>query len=211
MLRPARIWASIGEDTVPISRIDLIQLFDIDLSKKRRIPDVRKLLDSESSSPAYERYEQSFQWLFEAQDMPADSETRTEDPTKLLLSQEVNCPYSLDRFDRFGLVGDNNDLTDQGGVITISQSLRVAMVCIWRRYGSAANLLEIRHSGSADIPQHYLKHLFGIFDYISEGQTMYLFLSFATHRQTLNRSLVKMECSSGRFFPVGLIMSPMKP
>jgi len=162
---------------MPISRIDLVQLFDIDLSRKRRIPDVRKLLDSQSSSRAYGRYEQSFQWLFEAPSVPADGETRAEDPTQVMLSPEVNCPYSLNRFDRFGLAGDSNDPTDQGGVITISQSLRAAMVCIWRQYGGAANPLEIRRSGSADIPQHYLKQLLGIFDYISEGQMMYPFLS----------------------------------
>jgi hypothetical protein len=208
MLRLARIWASSGVDAVPISRIDLVQLFDIDLSKKRRIQDLRKLLDSKSSSAAYQRYEQSFQWLFEAQDMPADSETRTEDPTKLLLSQEVNCPYSLDRFGRFGLVGDSNDLTDQGGVITISQSLRAAMVCIWRQYSSAANPLEIRHSGSADIPQHYLKQLLGIFDYISEGQMMYPFLSLRYSSSDLEQVLSQDGVLLGTLLSGGLDHEP---
>jgi hypothetical protein len=208
MLSPARICAGSGEDAVPISRIDSLQLFDIDLSKKRRIPDVRKLLDSKSSSPAYERYEQSFQWLFEAQGMPADSETRTEDPTKLLLSQEVNCPYSLDRFDRFALVGDSNDPTDQGGVITISQSLRAAMVCIWRRCDSAANPLEIRHSGSADIPQHYLKQLLGIFDYVSEGQMMYPFLSLRYSSSDLEQVLSQDGVLLGTLLSGGLDHEP---
>jgi hypothetical protein len=162
---------------VPISRIDLLQLFDIDLSRKRRIPDLKTLLDSKSSSPAYERYVKSFQWLFEAQATPGDRESRAKDPTRQLLSQEVNCAYSLDRFDRFGLVANRKDPTDQGGVITISQSLRAAMVCIWHRYEGARNPLEIRHSGSVDIPKHYLKQLSGIFDYISEGQMMYPFIS----------------------------------
>ena len=164
---------------MPISRIDFVQLFDIDLGRNRRIPDVRRLLASESSSLAYERYVSSFEWLFEAQGTPADSVARDEDPTKLLLSQEVHCPYSLDRFDRFALVRDNHDKNDRGGVITISQSLKAAMVCIWRQYEGASDLdpLKIRHSGSTDIPEHYLKQLSGIFDYISEGQMMYPFIS----------------------------------
>ncbi len=164
---------------MPISRIDFVQLFDIDLGRKRRIPDVRGLLASDSSSPAYERYVSSFEWLFEAQGTPANSEARAEDPTRLLLSREVHCPYSLDRFDRFALVGDSHDENDRGGVITISQTLKAAMVCIWRQYEGTSNPdpLKIRHSGSADIPKHYLKQLSGIFDYISEGQMMYPFIS----------------------------------
>src|SRR5947209_9966811 len=164
---------------MPITRIDFVQLFDIDLGRKRRIPDVRGLLASESSSPAYERYVSSFEWLFEAQSTPANKVARDEDPTKLVLSQEVHCPYSLDRFDRLALVGDNRDKNDRGGVITISQSLKAAMVCIWRQYEGASDLdpLKIRHSGSADIPKHYLKQLSGIFDYISEGSMMYPFIS----------------------------------
>jgi hypothetical protein len=158
---PARSLCQQQEDVVPISRIDFLQLFDIDLSRKKRIPDVRRLLNSEPS-PAYKLYQGSFKWLFEEQGMPADSESRAEDPTKLLLSNEVNCPQSLDRLDRFGLVGDSKDPTDQGGVITISESLRTAMVCIWQRYDSERKPLEIRHSGSADIPKHYLKQLSGI-------------------------------------------------
>jgi hypothetical protein len=193
---------------VQISRIDFLQLFDIDLSRELRIPDVRKLLNSESSSAAYKRYEQSFQWLFEAQGMPADSKTRATDPTTLLLSQNVNCPYSLNRFDRFGLRKNDNDPADQGGVITISQSLRAAMVCIWRRYDGASNPLEIRHSGASDIPEHYLKQLSGIFDYISEGRMMYPFLSLRYSSSDLRQVLSQDAVLLGTLVSGGLDHEP---
>jgi hypothetical protein len=193
---------------MPINRIDLLQLFDIDLSRKKRIPDVRKLLNSKSSSPAFDRYEKSFQWLFEAQGMPADSQTRSKDPTAVLLSQKVNCPYSLDCFDRFGLAKDNKDPTDQGGVITISQSLRAAMVCIWQRYDGARDPLEIRHSGSTDIPKHYLKQLSGIFDYISEGQMMYPFLSLRYSSSDLGQVLSQDAVVLGTLVSGGLDHEP---
>ena len=193
---------------MPISRIDLLQLFDIDLSRKRRIPDVQTLLDSKSSSAAYERYQKSFQWLFEAQGTPADSESRAKDPTTVLLSQDVNCPYSLDRFDRFGLVRDSKDPTDQGGVITISQSLRAAMVCIWRRYDGARDPLEIRHSGSVDLPEHYLKQLSGIFDYICEGQMMYPFLSLRYSSSDLGQVLNQDGVLLGTLVSGGLDHEP---
>lgn len=194
--------------TMSISRIDLLQLFDIDLSRKWRMSDVRRLLDSKSRSPAYERYKESFQWLFEAQSMPADSETRANDPTTLLLSQKVNCPYSLDRFDRFALAKDNNDPADQGGVITISQSLRAAMVCIWRQYDGAKDPLEIRHSGSVDIPKHYLKQLSGLFDNISEGQMMYPFLSLRYSSSDLGKVLDQDGVLLGTLVSGGLDHEP---
>jgi hypothetical protein len=80
-----------------LSRIDAVLLFDIDLSRRRRIPDLRELLDSESKSSAHDRYAESFEWLFEAQSTPGDTEERAKDPTRRFLSQEVNCPYSPDR------------------------------------------------------------------------------------------------------------------
>jgi hypothetical protein len=190
--------------------MDLVQLFDIDLSRKTRIPDVRRLFDPRSSSHAYERYQQSFQWLFEAQGMPADNETRSADPTTVLLSQKVNCPYSLDRFDRFGLVADSHDSTDQGGVITISQNLRAAMVCIWRRYDQASNPLEIRHSGTVDIPGHYLKQLLGMFDYISEGQMMYPFLGIRYSSSDLEQIIHQDGVLLGTLLSGGLEHEPDK-
>jgi len=194
--------------TMSIIRIDLLQLFDIDLSRRLRMPDARRLLDSRSGGPAYERYKNSFKWLFEAQSMPADSGTRAKDPTVLLLSQKINCPYSLDRFDRFGLVENSDDPADRGGVITISQSLRAAMVCIWRQYEGTKNPLEIRHSGSADIPKHYLKQLSGLFDYISEGQMMYPFLSLRYSSSDLEQILTQDAVLFGTLVSGGLDHEP---
>ena len=193
---------------MPITRIDLLQLFDIDLSSKRRIPDLKTLLNSESSSPAYERYVKSFQWLFEAQAVRGDRESRAEDPTRQLLSQEVNCAYSLNRFDRFGLVTNPKDPTDQGGVITISRSLKAAMVCIWHRYEGTRDPLEIRHSGTVDIPKHYLMQLSRIFDYISEGQMMYPFISLRYSSSDLQQIINQDGVLFGKLISGGLDHEP---
>jgi hypothetical protein len=108
---------------MPISRIDAIQLFDLDLSRRGRIPDLRKLLDIDAESAAYTRYTESFEWIFEAQSTPGDAKDRTIDPTLQYLSQKVNCPYSPPGFDRFALTEDPSDSHDRGGVITLSQDL----------------------------------------------------------------------------------------
>jgi hypothetical protein len=82
------------------------------------------------------------------------------------------------------------------------------MVCIWRRYGSTANPLEIRHAGSVDIPQHYLKQLLGIFDYISEGQMMYPFLSLRNSSSDLEQVLSQDGVLLGTLLSGGLDHEP---
>src|ERR1017187_1861368 len=161
---------------MPISRIDAIQLFDLDLSRRGRIPDLRKLLDIDAESAAYTRYTESFEWIFEAQSTPGDAKDRTIDPTLQYLSQKVNCPYSPPGFDRFALTEDPSDSHDRGGVITLSQDLQAGMVCTWGSYLGTSDALAIKHSLSVDISAHYLKQLSGPFDYISEGHLMYPFI-----------------------------------
>jgi hypothetical protein len=161
---------------VPISRIDVIQMFDLNLSRTERFPDARGLLDTEAKSATYDRYGESFEWLFEAQSTPGDEDARKKDPTLRYLSQEVNCSYSPPGFDRFALVRDSADPTDQGGVITLSRDLQAGMVCVWKSYPGTSDALAIKLSLSVDIQDHYLKQLTGLFDYISEGQLMYPFI-----------------------------------
>ena len=163
-------------DPMPISRIDVIQLFDLDLSRRGRIPDPRKLLKTDAESAAYKRYVESFEWIFEAQSTPGDAKDRTIDPTLQYLSQRVNCPYSPPGFDRFALKKAPMDSQDCGGVITLSKDLQAGMVCTWQTYSGTGDALAIKHSLSVDIPAHYLKQLSGLFDYISEGHLMYPFI-----------------------------------
>jgi|SRR5580704_771481 hypothetical protein len=191
-----------------ISQIDAVLLFDIDLSRRRRIPDLRELIDTGSKSSTYDRYIESFEWLFEAQSTPGDKELRAKDPTRRFLSQEVNCPYSPDRFDRFGLVRDSNDVTDQGGVITISRTLKAAVLCIWKRYNSTTDPLEIKHSLSVDIPQHYLEQLSNVFDYIADGQLMYPSISIRYSSSDLAEVISRDGVFLGRLLSGGLDHEP---
>ncbi len=189
---------------MPISQVDVVQLFDIDLSRKRQIPDLRTLLSAKPRSAAYKRYIESYEWLFDAQSTPGDTQSRAKDPTLRYLSQEVNCPQSPQRFDRFGLARDSNDATDQGGTITISGSLKAAMVCVWKKYPSTSDPLAIKHSLSVDIPRHYLKQLSGIFDYIAEGQLMYPFISLRYSSSDLAEVLREDGIFLGKLLSGGL-------
>jgi len=51
--------------------LDVIQLFDIDLSKRRSLPDLTNVFRQDSESEIYLRFKESFDWLFDPQEDPA--------------------------------------------------------------------------------------------------------------------------------------------
>ena len=157
------------------ARIDVVQMFDLDLSRKGRMPDPRTLLEP-SESPAYKRSIDSFEWLFEPQTTSGNTLSRSIDPTRRFLSREVNCPYSPPRYDRFALEGNPSDPGDRGGVITLSPSLLAGTLYMWKSYLDGGDALAIKHSLSVDIPEFFLRQLAPIFEYISEGLLMYPFV-----------------------------------
>lgn len=187
-----------------LSHIDVVRLFDIDLSRRRRIPALDTLLDTTAGSSAFSRYVESFEWLFEAQCVPVNSKFRNVDPTVRFLSPSVNCPYSLEHFDRFALRADSTDSTDMGGVITLSRELQAAIVCVWNRMPNGSDPLRIKHSLPVDIPQSYLRQLSGIFDYIAEGQLMYPFISLRYTQTELSEIISENDVALGRLVSGGL-------
>jgi hypothetical protein len=184
-----------------VTRIDVVRLFDIDLSEGRRIPDLRKVLRPKAPSAAYLRYVDSFEWLFDPQDVPGNKES---DPTTRYLSREVNCPYSLPGFDRFSLERDSGDASDRGGVITISRTFRAAVVCVWNEYDGAADALGIKISLETDIPTHYLEQVSTLFSHIAEAELMYPFLGVRHDDADLQRLLADQGVFLGRLFSGGL-------
>jgi hypothetical protein len=188
---------------MPIARIDVVQMFDLDLSRKGRMPDPRTLLEP-SESPAYKRYIDSFEWLFEPQTIGGNALSRSVDPTRRSLSREVNCPYSPPRYDRFALQSNPSDPGDRGGVITLSSSLLAGMVCIWKSYPDGGDAFAIKHSLSVDIPEFCLRQLAPIFEYISEGLLMYPFLSLRYASGDLAQVIREEGVFLGRLISGGL-------
>src|SRR6266481_246396 len=150
---------------MPITRIDVVRLFDFDLSRGGRIPDPRDLLQTRSSSETYARYAESFSWLFDPQDTPGNAEQVKTNPTVRYLSENVHCPFALTGFDRFSLARNSEDQSDKGGVITISRNLRIAVLSIWNRYQPTEQAIDIKLSLDTDIPSYYLNQISVLFPY----------------------------------------------
>lgn len=93
-------------------------------------------------------------------------------------------------------------------MITISRTLKAAVICIWKRYKSTTDPLEIKHSLSVDIPQHYLKQLSNIFDYIADGQLMYPFISLRYSSSDLTEVINRDGVFLGRLLSGGLDHEP---
>ena len=189
---------------MPITSIDAIQLFDIDLSKAGKLPDLRTALGVKSQSEAYSRCCDSFLWLFEPQVAPTDERPQDGDPTVTYLAEDVNCPFSLPGFDRFSLESDPHEPSDKGGLITVSQGLKVAVVSIWRRYGPEKNPLHIKHDLPSDIPRHYLEQLSMLFPHIAEGELTYPFVAVRYDSTDLQEVLARDGVALGRLFSGGL-------
>jgi hypothetical protein len=189
---------------VQITRVDSIQLFDLDLGSSDRLPDVREKLGSGTQSEAYTRYCDSFLWLFEPQTAPNEASSRSTDPTVAYLAEDVNCPLSLPGFDRFSLASDSTDPSDRGGVITISQSLKVAVVCIWRRGSLETDPLQLKRDLPVDIPENYLHQLSTLFPNIAEAELMYPFMAVRYDSVDLQAVLERDGILLGRLFSGGL-------
>jgi hypothetical protein len=186
-----------------LNRIDVIRLFDIDLSTGGRITNLRASLQSDFQSPAFLRYKESFSWLFDPQDIPGSDEQRKIDPTKRYLSDAVNCAFSLPEFDRFSLSPDGKDQSDKGGVITISEALRIAVVCLWNRYSGDSDAIDLKLSLDTSIPRYYLNQISILFPYIAEAELMYPFFGIRCEEIQLEQVLAKEEFL-GRLFSGGL-------
>jgi hypothetical protein len=172
------------------------------------MPDPRTLLETRTESQAYNRYIDSFEWLFEPQTIGGDASSRSTDPTLRFLSSEVNCPHSPPGYDRFALKNDPSDPGDRGGVITLSRSLLSGMVCIWKSYPDGGDPLAIKHSLSVDIPDVYLRQLAPIFEYISEGLLMYPFLGLRYSSADLAQIVREEGGFLGRLLSGGLDHEP---
>ena len=189
---------------MPITIVDAIPLYDIDLGRAGKLPDLRTTLGVKSKSEAYSRYDASFEWLFEPQVAPSDGGSQDGDPMTAYYAQDVNCPRSLPGFDRFSLESDPHDPSDKGGLITVSPALKVAVVSIWRRYGPEENPLHIKHDLTSDIPDHYLKQLSVLFPHMAEGELMYPFVAVRYDSTDLQEVLARDAVALGRLFSGGL-------
>ena len=189
---------------MPVTRSDVVRLFDIDLGRGGRIPELRESLKTKSPSETYSRYSESFSWLFDPQDTPGNTEQIKINPTVRYLSEQVNCPYSLPGFDRLSLRRNIEDESDKGGVITISRSLRIAVVSIWNRYQGGDRAIDIKLSLDTSIPLHYLNQISLLFPYISEAELMYPFFGIQYDEADLQEVLAREGVFLGRLFSGGL-------
>jgi hypothetical protein len=187
-----------------ITHIDVARLFDIDLSGGGQIPDLRESLQTESPSETYSRYGDSFPWLFDSQDTPGNKEQIKINPTVRYLSERVNCPHSLPGFDRFSLGRNSEDQSDKGAVITISRTLRIAVVCVWNRYEGSAKAIDIKLSLGTAIPRHYLDEISILFPYIAEVELMYPVFGMRYDEADLQEVLDREAVFLGRLFSGGL-------
>ena len=187
-----------------LNRIDVIRLFDIDLSRGGRITNLRATLQTDSPSPAYSRYAESFSWLFDPQDTPGNNDQLKIDPTERYLSDAVNCPFSLPEFDRFSLSPNGEDQSDQGGIITVSESLRIGVVCIWNRYPGGMDAINLKLSLDTSVPRYYLKQISILFPYIAEAELMYPFFGIRCEEVRLEQVLASEAVFLGRLFSGGL-------
>jgi hypothetical protein len=189
---------------MPIIRSDVVRLFDIDLSRGGRIPDLNETLKTKSASETYLRYNDSFSWLFDPQDTRGNTEEIKNNPTLRYLSDEVNCPFSLPGFDRFSLAPNSEETSDKGGVITISRRLRIAVVSIWNRYEGGERAVDIKLSLGTSIPLHYLNQISILFPYIAEAELMYPFFGIRYNQIDLREVLDRESTFLGRLFSGGL-------
>ena len=187
-----------------LNRVDVIRLFDIDLSRGGRLANLRASLQSDSPSPAYSRYVESFSWLFDPQDIFGNDEQRKIDPTERYLSDAVSCPFSLPEFDRFSLSPDGKDQSDKGGVITISETLRIAAVCLWNRHSCNTDAIDLKLSLETSIPRYYLNQISILFPYIAEAELMYPFFGIRCEEIQLEQVLADKGVFLGRLFSGGL-------
>lgn len=205
---------------MPITIVDAIALYDIDLGKAGKLPDLRTTLGAKSESSlsasseeriskstvseAFARFYDSFEWLFEPQVAPGDGGSQEGDPMTAYYAQDVNCARSLPGFDRFSLKPNPHDPSDKGGVITVSEALKVAVLSVWRRYGPEKNPLHIKHDLTSDIPDHYLKQLSVLFPHMAEGELMYPFVAVRYDSTDLDEVLARDGVALGRLFSGGL-------
>jgi hypothetical protein len=187
-----------------ICSIDVVQMFDLDLSRNGQMSDLRKLLPVKYESDAFDRCCESFRWVFESQTVPGGPDERAIDPTLRYYATDVNCAASWPNFDRFALARDPNDSLDRGGLLTISRNLQTAVLCTWRSHPATENALDIKLALSVDIPKHYLKQISGLFDYIAEGQLMYPFISLLYHSSNLAEVMQEDGVGLGRLLSGGL-------
>lgn len=82
-----------------ISCIDVVQMFDLDLSRNGPLTDLRQLLPVKHSSKAFTRCCESFRWVFESQTVPGGPDERAVDPTVRYYATDVNCSDSWPNFD----------------------------------------------------------------------------------------------------------------
>jgi hypothetical protein len=187
-----------------ISSIDVVQMFDLDLSRKGPLPDLRQLLPVKHRSKALTRCCESFRWVFESQTVPGGPDERAIDPTVRYYATDVNCADSWPNFDRFALAPDPKDHLDRGGILTISRNLQAGVLCTWRSHPPTENALDIKLALSVDIPKHYLKQIRSLFDYIAEGQLMYPFIGLFYHSSNLAEVMQEDGVALGRLLSGGL-------
>ncbi len=191
-----------------ISGIDVVQMFDLDLSRKGPLADLRQLLPVKHSSKAFTRCCESFRWVFESQTVPGGPDERAIDPTVRYYATDVNCADSWPNFDRFALAPDPKDNLDRGGILTISRKLQAGVLCTWRSHPGTENALDIKLALSVDIPKHYLKQISNLFDYIAEGQLMYPFVGLFYHSSNLAEVMQEHGVALGRLLSGGLEHEP---
>lgn len=184
--------------------IDVVQMFDLDLSRNGPLTDLRQLLPIKHKSDAFERCYESFRWVFESQTVPGGAEDRAIDPTVRYYARDVNCADSWPNFDRFALAPDSKDRLDKGGILTISRNLQAGVLCTWRSHPGTENALDLKLALSVDIPKHYLKQISSLFDYIAEGQLMYPFVSLLYRSSNLAEVMQDDGIALGRLLSGGL-------
>jgi hypothetical protein len=179
--------------------LDVIQLFDLDLSKGSQIPDMREYFE-QNQSETFSRFVESYLWLFD----PQEERSLENDPTLHVLSSLVSCPYSLSSFDRFSLQANPGVDVDKGGVLTISRYFRVATICIWQRHQPPFDALKIKGSLTTDIPKHYRLQLSKLNPYIAEAELMFPFIGLKYEAGSLADILKQEGPTLGKLFSGGL-------
>lgn len=184
--------------------LEVVQLFDIDLSRGESVPDLRPVFAKVPKSDTYRRLDESFDWLFDPQEDLGAREIGEVDPTLHYLSQDVNCPNSLPKFDRFSLVKNAEDDADRGGSLTISRELRIAVLCTWQHYDPPFDALRIKLDLDTDIPMHYRKQLARLVPNIAEAELMFPFIALRYDSASLQEVLSQDSVILGRLFSGGL-------
>jgi hypothetical protein len=190
-----------------VSTIDVLQMFDLDLSRKGPVKDLSRLLPAQESD-AFRRCRESFRWVFESQTVPGGPTQRSLDPTRRYYATDLNCPDSWPNFDRFALAPDPEDSLDRGGYLTISGSLQAGVLCLWRSHPPTANILDIKLRLSVDIPEHYLDQISGLFVHIEGGELMYPFIGLLYYSSNLAEIMQQDGLALGYLLSGGLDHEP---